>query len=187
MASTRIGGVEVARIEEMLTPGFDPAFLFPGFSAALLDEFPELRNPNFFHAETGKVMSSMHSWLLRIGDDVVLIDTGCGNHKHRSAKAFQRFHMLDLPFLDRLAAAGVRPEDVTYVINTHLHVDHVGWNTALVDDAWVPTFPRARYVFGAREYANWTKDGRSLRAQPEGRSHRGQRATGGRGGARGSG
>ncbi|WP_205042308.1 MBL fold metallo-hydrolase [Rhodoligotrophos defluvii] len=166
--SVRIGEVSVARIEEMLTPGFDPAFLFPAYSPALLEAFPILKSPNFLDPASGKLMSSMHSWLLRVGDDVVLIDTGCGNHKHRAPAAFQRFHMLNLPYLDRLAAAGVAPEDVTYVINTHLHVDHVGWNTVLIDGRWVPTFPKARYIFGAREYANWTSDGRSLRAQPEG-------------------
>lgn len=169
MAFVKIGDVAVERIEEMLTPGFDPAFLFPDYSPALLDQFPELRNPSFFHAETGKVMSSMHSWILRIGKEIVLIDTGCGNHKNRSAAAFKRFHMLDLPYLEQLAAAGIRPEDVTCVINTHLHVDHVGWNTQMVDGRWVPTFPNARYIFGAREYANWTSDNAiSLAYQPEG-------------------
>ncbi|MGF7159455.1 glyoxylase-like metal-dependent hydrolase (beta-lactamase superfamily II) [Rhodoligotrophos appendicifer] len=166
--TVRIGDVSVARIEEMLTPGFDPAFLFPDFSPALLERFPILSSPNFLDPASGRLMSSMHSWLLKIGKDVILIDTGCGNHKHRAPAAFKRFHMLDLPFLDRLAEAGVAPEDVTYVINTHLHVDHVGWNTMLVDGQWVPTFPRARYIFGAKEFANWTTDGRSLRAQPEG-------------------
>ena len=59
--------------------------------------------------------------------------------------------MLDLPYLDRLALAGVRPDDVTHVINTHLHVDHVGWNTGLAEGRWVPTFPKARYIFGVDE------------------------------------
>lgn len=169
MAVIRIGEVTVGRIEEMLTPGFELDFLFPAFRPELLDEFPQLKNPSFFHEASNKVMSSMHSWLLRIGDEVILIDTGCGNHKHRSSPTFKRFHMLDLPYLDRLAAYGVKPEDVTCVINTHLHVDHVGWNTMLVDGKWVPTFPNARYVFGAKEYANWTgNDPISLKAQPEG-------------------
>jgi len=167
--SVRIGDISVSRIEEMLTPGFDLDFLFPAYNPSMLDTFPQLREPGFFHQETGKFMSSMHSWLVRIGKEVVLIDTGCGNHKHRSSPMFKRFHMLDIPFLDRLAAEGIRPEDVTCVINTHLHVDHVGWNTMLVDGRWVPTFPNARYVFGAREYANWTSDNPiSLKAQPEG-------------------
>ena len=67
---------------------------------------------------------------------VVLIDTGCGNDKVRNEPAFRRFHGLNLPYLDRLAECGVRPEDVTLVINTHLHVDHVGWNTRKAGDAY---------------------------------------------------
>jgi glyoxylase-like metal-dependent hydrolase (beta-lactamase superfamily II) len=155
MWTTRIGAWQVQRIEEMLTPGFDPAFLFPSYDPAVLTEHPMLAAPEFFHAETGKLMSSMQSWLLRSGNHVVIVDTGCGNDKIRTNTAFQRFHQLNLPYLERLAALGVRPEDVTMVINTHLHVDHVGWNTRLVDGHWVPTFPNARYLIGRQELAHW--------------------------------
>jgi glyoxylase-like metal-dependent hydrolase (beta-lactamase superfamily II) len=72
--------------------------------------------------------------------------------------------MLDLPYLDRLAEAGVRPDDVTHVINTHLHVDHVGWNTVLADGGWTPTFRNARYFFGAEELANWLDPAAAARA-----------------------
>lgn len=155
MTVVRIGDVEVSRVEEMLTPGFDPAFLFPDFDPAILDANPQLAGAGFFHAPTKRLMSSMHSWLIRTGRDVILVDTGCGNAKTRSAPAFARFHMLDIPFLERLAAQGVKPEDVTLVVNTHLHVDHVGWNTQLVDGAWKPTFPNARYVWGRVEHEHW--------------------------------
>ena len=150
-----LGGVVVQRIGEMLSPGFDPAFLFPAFDPAVFDEDPQLRGPNFWDAATGKLMSSMQSWVFRIGSEIVLIDTGCGNDKIRTEPAFARFHRLSLPYLQTLADAGVRPEDVTTVINTHLHVDHIGWNTRWVDGRWVPTFPRARYVIGAVEWAHW--------------------------------
>ncbi|MCZ7658797.1 MAG: MBL fold metallo-hydrolase [Xanthobacteraceae bacterium] len=101
---------------------------------------------------------------MRDGRNVVLIDTGCGNGKPREFPAFRRFHMLDLPYLDRLAEAGVRPADVTHVINTHLHVDHVGWNTVRTGDRWTPTFPNARYFFGADELANWLDPATAARA-----------------------
>lgn len=152
---TRIGDVTVQRVEEMLGPGFDPAFLFPDWDPAVLEQHPDLAQPDFFHRATGRLMSSMQSWLLRLGDEIILIDTGCGNGKVRENPEFRRFHMLDLPFLDRLAEYGVRPEDVTMVINTHLHVDHVGWNTRRDGDAWVPTFPNACYIFGRAELAHW--------------------------------
>lgn len=155
MPGHSVGRFAVTRIEEMLTPGFDPAFLFPSWDAGVLRENPILVGETFFHAPTGKVMSSMHSWLVRAGDEVILVDTGCGNGKTRSASAFRRFHQLDLPYLDTLAAAGVRPKDVTLVLLTHLHVDHVGWNTVERDGRWVPTFPNARYVWGRAEHDHW--------------------------------
>jgi glyoxylase-like metal-dependent hydrolase (beta-lactamase superfamily II) len=155
MWQTRIGDITVQRVEEMLGAGFDPAFLFPDWDPAVLEQHPALAEPDFFHRESGRLMSSMQSWLLRVGDEIIIIDTGCGNGKTRSNPEFRRFHMLDLPYLDKLAAYGVRPEDVTIVINTHLHVDHVGWNTRWDGARWVPTFPNARYVIGSAELAHW--------------------------------
>jgi glyoxylase-like metal-dependent hydrolase (beta-lactamase superfamily II) len=155
MLQTRVGAFTVTRVEEMLTPGFDPAFLFPDYDPAIFDEEPLLATAAFRDAASGKLMSSMQSWLVRDGRNVIVIDTGCGNGKRREFPAFRRFHMLDLPYLQRLADAGVRPADVTLVINTHLHVDHVGWNTIRLGDGWAPTFPNARYIFGAQELAHW--------------------------------
>jgi len=66
--------------------------------------------------------------------------------------------MLRTGFLEDLRAAGVAPEAVDVVICTHLHVDHVGWNTRLADGRWVPTFPRARYLFARREWEHWTSE-----------------------------
>jgi len=163
----RVGTFAVTRIEEMLTPGFLPEFLFPDFDRAVFDEHAALGAPRFWHAESGKVMSSMHSWLIRDGKHTILIDTGCGNAKTRALPIFQRFHQLNLPYLERLAAAGVEPEDVTLVICTHLHIDHVGWNTLLKDGAWRPTFPNARYVFGRREFEHWRAPYGGLAGLPE--------------------
>jgi glyoxylase-like metal-dependent hydrolase (beta-lactamase superfamily II) len=112
-------------------------------------------------------MSSMHSWLLQSEQHTILIDTGCGNLKTRALPLFERFHQLQHPDLERLRAAGVAPEDVTLVINTHLHVDHVGWNTRLEGGRWVPTFPRARYIWGAAEWAHWSAQGQGSAKLPE--------------------
>ncbi|MFZ4531253.1 MAG: MBL fold metallo-hydrolase, partial [Alsobacter sp.] len=150
-----------------LTPGFDPAFLFPDYDAAILTAHPLLASASFFDAPSGRLMSSMQSWLVLGEGHVILVDTGCGNGKTRSAPAFRRFHDLNLPFLERLAAAGVQPSDVTHVVNTHLHVDHVGWNTELRDGVWTPTFPNARYVWGRLETEHWLDPARGLAAQPE--------------------
>ena len=155
MWRTRISGIEVRRVEEMLRPGFDPAFLYPNYDKAVLAGHPLLARPEFLDAASGRLMSSMQSWLVRAGREIILIDTGCGNGKVREHPAFRRFHMLDLPYLDNLAACGVRPEDVTLVVNTHLHVDHVGWNTRLENGRWVPTFPNAKYVFSRVDREHW--------------------------------
>jgi len=151
MLQARIGAFTVTRIEEMLTPGFDPAFLFNEFDPAIYEEDPQLAGENFRDTASGKLMSSMQSWLIRDCKSIIVVDTGCGNGKTREFPAFRRFHQLNLPYLDRLALAGIRPEEVTHVINTHLHVDHVGWNTRLADGRWAPTFSKARYIFGAEE------------------------------------
>jgi glyoxylase-like metal-dependent hydrolase (beta-lactamase superfamily II) len=168
MWRTKIGDIEVRRVEEMLRPGFDPAFLYPNYDPAILAEHPLLAQPQFFDHASARLMSSMQSWLVFAGHEIILIDTGCGNDKIREHPAFQRFHKLNLPYLENLAACGVQPEDVTIVFNTHLHVDHVGWNTRLHNDRWVPTFPRARYLLPRAELAHWHDPQGGPRAQPEG-------------------
>ena len=148
-----LGDVVVQRLGEMLSPGFDPAFLFPDFDPAVFDEDSQLRGPNFWDAATGKLMSSMQSWVFRLGSEIVLIDTGCGNDKIRNEPAFARFDRLSLPYLQMLADAGVHSEDVTTVVNTHLHVDHIGWNTRWKDGRWVPKAPSTWLPNGLRDAA----------------------------------
>jgi glyoxylase-like metal-dependent hydrolase (beta-lactamase superfamily II) len=91
---------------------------------------------------------SVHSFVLRIDGRNILIDTCCGNDKRRSLPPVSMQHY---PYLENLARAGLRPEDIDLVMCTHLHFDHVGWNTRLKDGTWVPTFPKARYLFGRRD------------------------------------
>jgi glyoxylase-like metal-dependent hydrolase (beta-lactamase superfamily II) len=167
MLHSRIGEIEVWRVEESLGPGARPCFLLPSFDPAVLEEFPELAAPSYYDSASGRLVSSIHSWLLKVGNKVVVVDTGCGNAKTRHP-AFGRFAMLDTPWLDRLAACGVAPEDVDVVVNTHLHVDHVGWNTRIVGERWIPTFPRARYLLGRRELAYWHDPEGASKTQPEG-------------------
>jgi glyoxylase-like metal-dependent hydrolase (beta-lactamase superfamily II) len=94
------------------------------------------------------------SCLVRTPHHTVLIDTCGGNDKERPD--FPIFHhKTDTRFMDGLKAAGVAPEQIDYVLCSHLHVDHVGWNTKLENGRWVPTFPKARYVFGRTEYDYW--------------------------------
>ncbi len=97
---------------------------------------------------------SIHSWLLKTKYHTILIDTGAGNNKKRPFTPY--FDQLDSPYLKNLSAASVKPEDVDYILLTHLHVDHVGWNTRYVKDQWVPTFPNATHVFSKKEYEYYT-------------------------------
>jgi glyoxylase-like metal-dependent hydrolase (beta-lactamase superfamily II) len=98
---------------------------------------------------------NFRSWILRVDDKVVVIDPCNGNDRPNAVEAFD---MLEIPFLERFEATGVRVEEVDLVFCTHLHHDHCGWNTMLRDGRWVPTFPNARYVFAKREYERWHPD-----------------------------
>ncbi len=127
----------VAEFEGPRMPKADPHHL-----ASLLQRTPA----GCYDKVTNQLFTSVHSWLVR--DDaglVLLIDTCFGNLKNR-LPSHPFFHMQENDWLSKLASLGVQPEDVTHVINTHLHLDHVGWNTRLVDGAWSPTFANARHI-----------------------------------------
>ena len=168
MAAWHIGDIVVERIEEFSSPGFPPSMQFPDFDSAIFDTWPELRSIDRIDPETGHTFASIHTWLVRYGDEIILVDTASGNDKERLNSTYSRFHMLSTDYLGELAKHGVAPEDVNLVVNTHMHVDHSGWNTKLQDGRWVPTFPNARYVFGRQEYANWQPGAVTALAQPEG-------------------
>ena len=155
MQDRRIGDIRVTRIEEQTGPGFPAKDFFPEFEVdAFLAEQHWLA-PSYYQPESGRLVTSIHSWLLRTGKHTILIDACSGNHKPRPG--MPRFDMLNTRYLERLREAGVQPEEVDYVMCTHLHVDHVGWNTRLENGRWVPTFPKARYVFGKTEFDYWTE------------------------------
>jgi glyoxylase-like metal-dependent hydrolase (beta-lactamase superfamily II) len=148
-----IGDVRVARVVEN-EGAFSPVdFLLPGFSPELLQEHGWLR-PQFVDPQN-RVMMSFHSYVLRTPRHTILIDGCVGNGKERPARPM--WHRQEGPYLERLAQAGVRPEEIDVVFCTHLHADHVGWNTRLRDGRWVPTFPNARYIFAKREYEHWER------------------------------
>jgi glyoxylase-like metal-dependent hydrolase (beta-lactamase superfamily II) len=145
-----IGTVRVTRVEEQL--GFasvPPEKFFVGFEREVLERHLAWLVPNHYSPEHNRLISSVHSWLIRTPRHTILLDCCAGNHKERPG--FARFHQLDTPYLARLRAAGVEPEEIDIVLCTHLHSDHVGWNTMLRDGRWVPTFPNARYLFSRTE------------------------------------
>ena len=113
---------------------------------------PDEVNPD---PEASFMTFSVHSWVIEIDGKRILIDTCCGNHKDR---ALPEVHQLDTDYLGNLRRAGFEPGDIDMVMCTHLHFDHVGWNTRLDYGKWVPTFPIARYVFGRRDFEDFTTD-----------------------------
>lgn len=146
----QIGDVTIARIVEVNGWEDDITMLLPDADPAFVQGFPWLR-PHFATPE-GRMIISFQCFVLRSQGRTAMIDTCIGNDRQRE---FPVFTNMQTTFLEDLAAAGFPHEEVTDVLCTHLHFDHVGWNTRLVDGKWVPTFPQARYLFGRREYEHW--------------------------------
>jgi glyoxylase-like metal-dependent hydrolase (beta-lactamase superfamily II) len=146
----RVGGATITRIEEQVGPNDSTAGVFlPDLDRARFEKHLHWLAPAHYDPEHDKLVTSNHSWLIRTGSLTILLDTCAGNHKERPW--LPRFHQLNVPFLERLEAAGAKPQDVDIVLCTHLHADHVGWNTRLENGRWVPTFPNARYLFSRIE------------------------------------
>lgn len=154
MDQITLGDVTVTRIKEYYgSVSMSPDEFFPDSTWAAWEEHRGWLAPDFWDPGKNVCVSAIQTWLLRSEGRTILVDTGVGNHKHRPASPV--WSHLDTGFLDNLAAAGVRPGDVDLVINTHLHVDHVGWNTSLDGDTWVPTFPNATYLMTRRDFDFW--------------------------------
>ncbi len=145
----RIGDVTVTRIDELALGAFTPEMLYPDAEADLVERHGGALGAGSIDRTGGRLNQSIHSWLVRTPHHTILIDTATGNGKPRPYAPV--LDNLDEPYIARLAAAGVSPDDVDYVLITHLHADHVGWNTTRDGDSWRPTFTKARYVFSAAE------------------------------------
>ena len=153
MKPTTIGEVTVAAIMEYSGPYRDPLEMYPDATPEMVERHRPWMEPECLDPATGKMILAFQSYLLRTPHHTVLIDTCVGEDKERPLRP--DWHRMKWPWMDNLRAAGVAPEDIDFVLCTHLHVDHVGWNTRLEDGRWVPTFPNARYLFARTEYAFW--------------------------------
>lgn len=149
-ASWAIGDVTVHRIDKIPLPPQTGPWLLPAATADVVAEQDWLR-PDFADHD-GVLRLDSHSFALVVDGLRVLVDTGIGNGKTRANPAW---HNLRTDYLARLAMAGFAPESVDLVVLTHLHTDHVGWNTREADGAWVPTFPGARYLTAKAECDFW--------------------------------
>ncbi|MBT4042533.1 MAG: MBL fold metallo-hydrolase [Rhodospirillaceae bacterium] len=145
----RIGEVTVTRVVEIEATG-GMTFILPQAKRDILKEIPWLY-PHFAD-ENGRMRGSIHALIIETPDRRIVVDTCIGNDKERGNPPWNQ---LQTTFLEDLTAAGYPRDSIDNVLCTHLHVDHVGWNTMLVDGKWQPTFPKARYLMGRAEFEHW--------------------------------
>jgi glyoxylase-like metal-dependent hydrolase (beta-lactamase superfamily II) len=159
----QLGPVRITRVVEIARSTYPTAQMLPDSTPAALARHVSWLRPDFWDETTGDLASRIQTYVVRTPEHTVLIDTGVGNSKTRAHNPV--WNQRQGSFLDDLRAAGVTPEEVDYVLCTHLHVDHVGWNTRQVDGRWVPTFPRARYVMGGEEWQFWRHESEAGREE----------------------
>jgi glyoxylase-like metal-dependent hydrolase (beta-lactamase superfamily II) len=155
MRRVRFGHASVARVLELR---FDlPTRSFPGTPPSGWRDNADLLVPDFFDPDTDQWHIAIQSWVIEVDGLTVVVDTGVGNDRDRP-------HMppldhLNTGFLAALESAGIERNAVDVVVNTHIHSDHVGWNTMADNGTWVPTFPNARYLVPAADYRHFAPDG----------------------------
>jgi glyoxylase-like metal-dependent hydrolase (beta-lactamase superfamily II) len=162
MGRVRFGHAGVARVVELQ---FDLGTrFFPRTPPSGWRDNADLLVPDFFDPDSDQWHIAVQSWVIEVDGLTVIVDTGVGNDRPRP-------HMppldhLNTAYLADLQSAGVDPDSVDVVINTHVHSDHVGWNTKLDNATWVPTFPNARYLLPAADFHHFEPDGPAASQTP---------------------
>jgi glyoxylase-like metal-dependent hydrolase (beta-lactamase superfamily II) len=150
MKTWRVGRVEVTRIVEVWKWEDDIWMVLEGAQPSVVHTQPWLL-PDHVNPQ-GRMFINFQAFVIKAGRRRIMIDTCVGADRDREFPVFTR---MQTTFLEDLASIGVSTNDVDTVLCTHLHFDHVGWNTRLVDGQWVPTFPNARYLLSRKEYDHW--------------------------------
>ena len=153
MQSLRIGDVTITSIIERDGPWRRPEDMFPAYDPERGRQYLAEMDPVVFDPASGRMVITYQTFVVRTPKHTILVDTCTGEDKGYAAPMDFPKH----PWLEGFRAAGLRFEDIDYVFCTHLHIDHCGWNTVLREGRWVPTFPRAKYVFHTREYDAWER------------------------------
>ena len=149
ISSWNIGKVKITRIVEVERTG--PMFVVPDAIPENIIKMPWLQP--YFADEKGNTIVSVHALVIETPEKCIIVDTCLGNDKERHIPAWNK---LQTKFLEDLEKAGYKTTDINTVLCTHLHTDHVGWNTVLINDKWEPTFKNADYLFGKEEW-NYTE------------------------------
>ncbi len=151
MLQWKVGNVTITSVAELDDGAVPGPVLIPEATADAILGIEWLR-PHFVDA-AGNLLLRIQALIVESQERQIVVDTCLGNNKPR---VNEFFNLLQTPFLHDMAAAGFPPEQIDAVICTHLHVDHVGWNTVLVDGQWVPTFPNARYFLSRADVEYWS-------------------------------
>lgn len=160
MKTLKIGDVTITSIVERDGPWRRPVDMFPSYDHEVGMKHLETIEPETYDRASGLMVITYQTFVVRTPRHTVLVDTCTGEDKGYAAP----FDFPKKPWLDNFKAAGLSFEEITHVFCTHLHIDHTGWNTKLVNGRWVPTFPNAKYIFHKDEYAYWeaaTKEGKN--------------------------
>ena len=152
MRQIRIGDISIDAVIEREGPWRRPQDFFPAYDDAVFKHHLKTMEPEVFDAARGMMVITYQTFVVRTPHHTILVDTCTGENKDHPPP-------FDFPGKERwrneLFALGVSFEQIDYVFCTHLHIDHTGWNTMLRDGRWVPTFPKAKYIFHKGEYAYW--------------------------------
>jgi glyoxylase-like metal-dependent hydrolase (beta-lactamase superfamily II) len=157
----QIGDVTITRFIELETLS-KGTFVLPEATLENVKRDAATLMPHFCD-ENGRVRMSVHALVVESKGKRIVVDTCIGNDKRREAPAW---NMLQTSFLSDLEKGGFAPASINFVVCTHLHVDHVGWNTRLVEGRWVPTFTKARYLIGRTEWDHWSEEESSFVKDP---------------------
>ena len=151
MQEIQVGDVTITSIVERDGPWRTPQAMFPAWQPELGNAHLAGLDPVVYDTASGRMVITYQTFILRTPRHTILVDTCTGEDKGYPAP----MDFPKQPWLDGFASAGLSFDQIDYVFCTHLHIDHCGWNTVLRDGRWVPTFPNAKYIFHAREYAAW--------------------------------
>ncbi len=151
MLTWQVGDVTITQIVELTTASLGP-HLLPQATPAEMQAIPWITP---FVDDQSKLVLSMHSLIIESQGQTIMVDTCIGNDKERT---YPRWNKMQGDYLEKLASAGFTTEQFDTVLCTHMHVDHVGWNTRLVDNRWQPTFSNARYLYAREEWAHWREE-----------------------------
>lgn len=147
--SQMIGKVRVTRIQEMTSHGFTFELMYPEYDKKVISEQKNWMIPDYMTADTEQMVQSQNSWIVETPETTIFVDPANGNGKVRR---IERFNNLQTDYLDKIERAGVSLNAVDVVLCTHFHSDHYGWGTRLVDGAYSPTFPNARYLYSKEDF-----------------------------------